>query len=283
MSTEYVFDTASDLGRGQMDHLEALYDGVTVEQLERIGPANGQRCLDIGAGGGSVARWLAARVSPQGSVLAVDLDTDYLVEEPGVTVRRHDINDGVPAGGPFDLIHARLVLMHLSRRADLLRMLVDALAPGGWIVLGDLSDRLPRALSAPTDADAALFDHVLDVGMNVLAPRVDMSAHWAGEVAGRLTEAGLTVEPQHTFCSTTVGGNAGCLLFGNYVRQLEPLLLDVGITEAELARFRRLVADPALRTETYELVYTTARKPSVVEDGTSISPDHVLGERGRGS
>ena len=38
----------------------------------------GWRCLEIGAGRGSMATWLAERVGPAGQVVATDIDTRYL-------------------------------------------------------------------------------------------------------------------------------------------------------------------------------------------------------------
>ena len=42
--------------------------------MERLGLAPGWRCWEVGAGGDSVVQWLAARVGPQGHVLATDID-----------------------------------------------------------------------------------------------------------------------------------------------------------------------------------------------------------------
>jgi 2-polyprenyl-3-methyl-5-hydroxy-6-metoxy-1,4-benzoquinol methylase len=42
----------------------------------------------------------------------------------------------LPAGR-YDLIHARLVLSHLPQRRDVLARLVQALRPGGWLVVED--------------------------------------------------------------------------------------------------------------------------------------------------
>ena len=50
---------------------EAGCDPATTRCLIAIGVTQGWRCLDVGAGGGSVARWLAERVGPDGSVVAV--------------------------------------------------------------------------------------------------------------------------------------------------------------------------------------------------------------------
>ena len=73
--------------------LEEYHDPLTVSQLDAIGVGEGWRCLDVGAGGGSVTRMLAERVGSTGSVLAVDLDTSLLDElaSDRVEVRRHDL------------------------------------------------------------------------------------------------------------------------------------------------------------------------------------------------
>jgi SAM-dependent methyltransferase len=52
-------------------------------------------------------------------------------------VCRDIVADGVP-GGPYDLIHTRMLLMHLPARDKLLKELVSALRPGGWLLAEEL-------------------------------------------------------------------------------------------------------------------------------------------------
>ena len=257
MSTDYLFDTASDLGRAHMTYLERLLDGPTVESLEATGVGPGHRCLDIGAGGGSITRWLAERT---GSVVAVDLDVDHLVAGDGVVVHRHDINDGLPDEGPFDLIHARLVLMHLPRRAEILTWLVDALAPGGWLVLGEVNDRPLRVLAAPSDSDRALWARMQHLSQAVVSQAAGISWTWAHEVDGRMAAAGLTGIEAIEYSRTTVGGDVGCLLHRNLNMQAEPALRQAGATDAELARYRELMVDPGFRAWFHQFVCTRGRK-----------------------
>ncbi len=54
--------------------LESVFDPVTRGHLTRLGLPPGARCLEVGAGSGSIARWMADEVGPAGRVLAVDLD-----------------------------------------------------------------------------------------------------------------------------------------------------------------------------------------------------------------
>lgn len=89
-------------------------------------------------------------------MVAVDSDDTHLVVPPNVTVCAHDINDGLPVEGSFDVIHSRLVLMHLARRREILSQLVNALAPGGWLVVGDYTFPGPPVIAAPSEADAQL-------------------------------------------------------------------------------------------------------------------------------
>ena len=74
----YAFANVRDMQRERLRTLEALLDAGTIQHLERRGVRRGWRCLEVGAGGGSIAAWLAARVAPEGSVVATDLDTTVL-------------------------------------------------------------------------------------------------------------------------------------------------------------------------------------------------------------
>ena len=57
--------------------LEARYDTQTFRRLSACGPLSGAHCLDVGAGAGSVARWLAAQAGPAGRVVATDADPRF--------------------------------------------------------------------------------------------------------------------------------------------------------------------------------------------------------------
>jgi SAM-dependent methyltransferase len=263
MHKEYLLDTGSELGREQLHYLETLLDPPTTRFLETVEVQPGWRCLDLGAGAGSITRWLAERTGPDGTVVAVDLDTDHLVEQPGVEVWRHDINDGLPVEGPFDLVHARSLLMHLSRREEIFTTLVQALAPGGWLVIADGIDHPQHVLSAPSEADKVLFTRVMDIGMHVALRGAGVSWEWAHEVDGHMTAAGLVDihSVEHAFTAT--GGTAGCLINRNYSIQTEPKLLEAGLTDEELRRYRELMCDPRFRAwSLLRYVFTGGRKPT---------------------
>jgi SAM-dependent methyltransferase len=132
----YLLDDAARQAPARHGALADLFDPGTIRHLESCGIGTGWRCLEIGGGGGSIARWLADRVGPSGRVVATDIDTRFLdaLDDPRIEVRRHDVTEPSLPDGPFDLVHARLVLVHVAGRDDALRRMAGALAPGGWLV-----------------------------------------------------------------------------------------------------------------------------------------------------
>ena len=116
--------------------LSQLFDLSTERHLLARGLVPGWHCLEVGAGGGSIARWLSERVGPAGRVAATDIDTRFLrgSRSPNLEVWRHDITlDPLPEGA-FDLIHTRMTLIHIPERDRVLERLIRTLRPGGWLV-----------------------------------------------------------------------------------------------------------------------------------------------------
>jgi len=117
--------------------LAAIYDPQTIRHLETLGVSCGWRCLEVGAGSGTIAKWLADRVGPTGHVLATDVDTRFLepLRNPTLDVQAHNIGSDPLPDAKFDLIHTRLVLMHMRERDTALARMVSSLKVGGWLLV----------------------------------------------------------------------------------------------------------------------------------------------------
>src|SRR5579863_2257868 len=117
--------------------LAAIYDPQTIRHLETLGVARGWRCLEVGAGDGTIAKWLVDRVGPTGHVLVTDVDTRFLepLRGPTLDVCAHDIGSDPMPDAEFDLIHTRLVLMHVRERDAALARMVSSLKVGGWLLV----------------------------------------------------------------------------------------------------------------------------------------------------
>lgn len=125
-------------------------DPATHRALTDVGIAPGWRCLEVGAGSGSIAKWMAEQVAPTGRVLSVDMDLRFHCDPvPGLEIREVDvIADPLPEG-EFDLVHARAVLTHLLDRPLALDKFVAAAKPGGWIVVEEADWRAFEAQPLP--------------------------------------------------------------------------------------------------------------------------------------
>ena len=134
----YLLDNAQAEAGERFVALAELFDGVTRGHFDRLGVGPGRRCWEVGAGGRSIPEALATAVGPTGYVLATDINTSWLDPHGTYDVHRHDIAaDPPPEPGTFDLVHARLVLVHVPDRARALATMVAALRPGGWLLLED--------------------------------------------------------------------------------------------------------------------------------------------------
>ena len=77
-----------------------------IDALDVVKP--GARTLEIGCGNGSISVWLAERVSPGGTAVAIDLDLSLIhVSMPNLELRKADIVAGPVERGTFDLVTAR--------------------------------------------------------------------------------------------------------------------------------------------------------------------------------
>jgi SAM-dependent methyltransferase len=132
----YVYDQTFAEERARLAGMEAQWDAGTFRHIGRLDLPQDPVCWEIGAGGGSVAAWLATRC---GHLLVTDVDTRFVepLASSNVTVERHDLVADPLPGETFDLVHARLLLEHLPRRDEVLDRLVGVLRPGGWLLVED--------------------------------------------------------------------------------------------------------------------------------------------------
>src|SRR5699024_11751678 len=105
-------------------------------------------------------------------------------------------------------------------------MLVDALAPGGWIVIADSRDRPQKVLAAPSREDVALAVSISRTVTDDIARAAGVSWTWADELDERMTAAGLVDVCGFEYSRMLSGGNAACALNASYVRHVEPVLHD---------------------------------------------------------
>jgi hypothetical protein len=212
----YLLDNAQAEAGARFDALSTLFDPSTFRHVEALGIEPGWRCWEVGAGGRSVPDWLASRVGTGGHVLATDLDVSWLPGEAGYEVRRHDIGTDPVPEEKFDLVHARLVLVHVPQREQALRTLVRALKPGGWLLLEDADPALQPLLCPDESGPEQVLANRLRRGFrSLMAERgVDLAygrnAPAAAARCGTGRRRGRRVLPDHRAGLHSAGaGNGG--------------------------------------------------------------------------
>ncbi len=124
--------------KGERDRLRLMSDLLDPSSrfhLQRIGVAAGWRCLEIGAGNGSLSQWLAQRVGPAGHVVATDIRPDLMegISGGNLEVRGFDVVHDDPPDAPYDLVAIRALLHHLPERRAVVSRMARWLKPGGWL------------------------------------------------------------------------------------------------------------------------------------------------------
>jgi SAM-dependent methyltransferase len=185
--TGYVFDTAERAERDRLEVQARAWDRFTIRTLDDVGVTDGWRCLEVAGGTGTVASWLSQRVGARGHVTATDLETKWLdaLTATNLEVRRHDVvNESFDER--YDLVHTRLLLMHLPERDAVIAKLAAALKPGGWLVVEDF-DVHSVTVSDPPDA---LWTK-LTTGLLAAHEAAGVDAACGRKLAGALRAAGL--------------------------------------------------------------------------------------------
>ena len=132
--------------------MSELLDPMHRRYIDALGVVRpGARTLEVGCGNGSISAWLAERVSPDGTAVAVDLDLSLIqVRMPNLELRQADIVTDPVERGTFDLVTARAVLHHVVDAQAAIANMVASLKPGGALLLIE-PDFLPVSIAEPPE------------------------------------------------------------------------------------------------------------------------------------
>jgi len=229
----YVFDNADEKSLIRLNALAQIFDPGTIRHLQARGVAEGWNCLEVGAGAGSIARWLARAVGARGAVLATDLDTRHLQSSglPNLRVKKHDIvSDSLPERA-FDLVHARLVFNSLSENDGVLARLVLALKPGGWLVVEDFEtvSSAYETPSTPVESGARTTE-----ALRRVLREAGFDSQYGRSLGKRFRARGLVGVEMEGSVFVWRTGSAGAALTRANREQLRSEILATGLTTANV-------------------------------------------------
>jgi SAM-dependent methyltransferase len=254
----YAWDNGWVEARRRLDLLEQCWDPDSHTALRGAGLQPGWRCLEVGGGGGSIARWLCDAVGPDGAVVAVDIDARFLavIDAPNLEVIEADVvTAGLPEG-LFDLIHTRAVLMHIPARDRLLPELVARLRPGGTLVLEEADFHSFDGAESPLYQEGwRRFGEIVHAGAG-------MHPRWARGLPARLARLGLTELRARANTAIFPGGSPSAEFYRVTFLQARDLLLANGMDKELFDEFLSLLDDDTQWYPGPAMVVATGRRPA---------------------
>jgi SAM-dependent methyltransferase len=187
--SQYQFDHEWQKERERLANMEAVFDPMTIQCLEKIGVGEGWNCLEVGSGVGSIVEWLSERVGSTGKVVGTDLQTKFLeaIDALNVEVCQHNILTDDLEQDAFDLVCARKVLEHLADPASVLQRMVTAARPGGYLLIEDADMASFRRVTTP---NPDLFERVYTAFLETMKSG-GFNPYLGVELANLLRGAGL--------------------------------------------------------------------------------------------
>lgn len=249
--------------RRRLELKQRIQDPTTISVLEQIGVARGWRCLEVGAGAGSIAAWLSDRVGAAGRVVATDLDTGFLreLERPNLEIREQDAVTSEFESANFDVVHARDVLVHVPERDTVLTKMAAAVKPGGWILVEEQDVSTDSADPTAPEAARRLYAEVMAAVYALLRDR-GLDPTYGSCVLGRLRALGFEMLSAEGRCLSYTGGpDCASPHIPAFDRVAEPLTAESRVTAEEFQEFLELIHDPSFAWREGLTVSTWGRRP----------------------
>lgn len=249
-----VFKTGK-ADENRLQAIQSFTDQFTHEGIAACELPPAADCLEVGAGYGSIAVWLAQRF-PEGTVQAVDIDVEPLeplaASMPALQVVESDISALDFDAGTFDLIHARFVLSHLGDRDELVQKFASWLRPGGYLVVTDAYQLAHCKSPHPVVAKVfgAYGDYVASRGMDL---------QWVRSVPSLFACSGLG-DVTHSGRTTFLGGGEADR-WAPLIQPVAEALIDAGeVTEADMSEFFLALDDPTVMDIPQVIITVVGRK-----------------------
>lgn len=253
----------TDPGMNALTRFQALskmFDAATKRHLRGCGLRQGWQCLEAGAGGGSIAFWLSKCVGTTGRVVATDIDTQFLRgrNAQNLEIWNHDLTRDPLPKGAFDLVHTRMTLIHLKERDLVLKRLVAALKPGGWLIAEEFD-----GLSMSADSTISPGEVVLKTyqAMQQLNKDRSIDGRYGRLLFGRFRALGLKeIGAEGRIFMVQKGSAAARLLRASYELRRTAMLQAGYLTEDEFDRDIESMENPLFMMPSPILWTATGRK-----------------------
>ncbi|SFT43347.1 Methyltransferase domain-containing protein [Actinopolyspora lacussalsi subsp. righensis] len=253
-----IFSHVDDNEYERLQALSDTLDPVTLSVLESLPSGVGPQWLELGAGTGSVARWMAER-HPSAHVTGTDRSLRLLDSRghDNLWFICHDVTQDSFPDSSWDLIHTRYLLHHLPERDHVHAAITRWLSPGGWLVLEE------PALFPLHSARDDTYRRVSLGALEVLAQRLGTDCtDCALNLPAKSASLGLTDIDMHVTCPTITHGTAAGTFWRLTLEHLKPGIAELPyVREDEVADVIDRLSQPGLLDLGMATITVTARKP----------------------
>ncbi|OAB61003.1 hypothetical protein AY599_10585 [Leptolyngbya valderiana BDU 20041] len=217
----------------------------------------GMAILEVGAGSGGMLAWFGEQTGPDGDVLGLDIDLSRAAP-PTPPVRHLQADLYAPPAEPeaFDLVYARLVLMHLPDPEAALTALAAWLKPGGVLAVADLDCSTCRPVD-PQAPGADAFTQALDTVRAAMADSALMDPAFGARLPELVAGAGFQAVQVRRLDRVIEGGSD----WARFIAHNNEMIGPAAGVESAAALVASRMRDPAVRFHDQTLVCVTARKP----------------------
>jgi SAM-dependent methyltransferase len=165
-----------------------------------------------------------------------------------------------PPEGPFDLVHARLVLVHVPQRDRALAAMVSVMRPGGRLVVEEADPALQPLACLDESGPAQLLANRLKVGFRRLMADRGVDLAYGRTLPRRLRAAGLVDVGADAYFPIT--GPACVELERATIAQIGDRLLAAGLaTSQEIEQHLANLSAGALDVATSPMITAWGRRP----------------------
>jgi SAM-dependent methyltransferase len=259
---KYVFaNTDKQPERERLEILQKVFDSFTQQNLIEIGIDTGWHCLEVGCGAGSIMNWMSDRVGNSGKVVAVDLDTRFVdrIRKPNLEIRIWDIAKDKLKPETYDLIHTRVVLMHVLDRLAALNNIISALKPNGWLLLEE-ADFSTGVAGTMNEVDREIIERIFAASKQMLA-NLGADPLLGAKLPALLHNAGLQKIDTNTNVAMFRGGSERAKIWQMAIAQIVPKLIETKIvSQIEIDRFLDLMLREDIWLMDYAMVAAWGQK-----------------------
>ena len=254
----YLYDNKRPDAEKRLKGLEAIEDENSISLLEKFTDLEGRVCLEIGAGAGSIAEWLARRVGPLGAVTATDIEPELLAGS-SYEVIRHDIeNEDLPAN-QYDRVHFRHLLFHLAEPQIALQKVLASMKSGAYLLVeeSDLSTWVPD--ETVPEEERIKFQTGVNAILEIYRLRgIDFQI--GTKLAALLTDVGFAVTSQSEHKRQVTGGSPEAVYQSTSADQLADSVGHDREYAGSIKSLARCLLDPELRYQSRTTISVSAER-----------------------